>query len=158
MVPMTSVEVLQDLLKFAKDLVPLLSEKKLDTAIAGLAEAKQVVAKQKQIYTEIQASDERLAKAEALEKSNADTRIRVDVEFAGIQASAAALMVREKAVADQEKKLTADANAIAKRQAELEKKEAKIVELLAKTEIDAKEIETAKQAITAKLAKLAEVA
>jgi len=71
MIPMTSVEVLQDVLKFAKDLLPLLTEKKLDTVIAGLAEARATVDNHKAIQVEILAAQEKLAKAEDVAANNA---------------------------------------------------------------------------------------
>lgn len=158
MIPMTSVEVLQDLLRFAKDLTPLLTEKKLDGVIAGLAEAREVVNKYKAIQSEFEANEQKLFKAIEIEEANAEKSKALDVASANVQASVAAVIQRENELTEREKAVKAEADKLAKAIASYEKKDAKLTEALAKAEADAKEIETAKLAITAKLAKLQEVA
>jgi uncharacterized protein YPO0396 len=158
MIPMTSVEVLQDLLKFGKDLLPLLSEKKLDNVIAGLKEAREIVAKHKEIQIDIVAAQEALAKAEALNEQLNSKQEELAIDEQSIAFARSNLAARESEVAAKEK-------ANAELQAKLnkafdaaEKKQAKLDGLLAKAETDSADIETAKAAIQAKLAKLSEVA
>lgn len=158
MIPMTSVEVLQDILKFAKDLTPLLTEKKLDTVIAGLAEAREIVGKHKQIQIDIVAADEKLAKAAAVEAENAARTLELEKAVAGLNEAIAVVAKREADATAREQANKDEAAKLAKAIASYEKKDTKLTETLAKAEADAKEIETAKEAITAKLAKLAEVA
>jgi hypothetical protein len=158
MVPITSVEMLQDLLKFGKDLLPLLSEKKLDTAIAGLAEARAVVDKFKAIQTDIVAAEEKLSKAVAMEAENAARTLELEKAIGGLNGAITAVAKREADASAAEKANKDEAAKLAKAIASNEKKDAKLTEALAKAEADLKEIEEAKAAITAKLAKLAEVA
>ena len=158
MIPMTSVEILQDILKFAKDLTPLLTEKKLDNVIAGLAEVRETFGKYKQIQSDIVAADEKLTKATATEAANVETAKALEVAIANVNAAVSAVAKREAEAALREQANKIEADKLAKAIASYEKKEAKLTETLAKAEADAKEIETAKEAITAKLAKLAEVA
>lgn len=157
MIPMTSVEVLQDLLKFAKDLTPLLTEKKLDSVIAGLAEARATVERHKSIQAEIVAADEKLAKAKELEALNAEQDKTLSIAAADLGDYNLELGKREAQIAAKEGELAKLQAQLAKSIASYEKKEAAINELVAKSDADAKEIETAKLAITAKLAKLQEV-
>ena len=157
MIPMTSVEVLQDLLKFAKDLTPLLTEKKLDSVIAGLAEARATVERHKSIQAEIVASDARIAKAEKIEAANGQKSAELEKAIAAAAATTSSLAAREAQIAAKEGELAKLQAQLAKSIASYEKKEAAINELVAKSDADAKEIETAKLAITAKLAKLQEV-
>ena len=157
MIPMTSVEVLQDLLKFAKDLTPLLTEKKLDNVIAGLAEARATIERHKSIQAEIVAADERLAKAKELEAINAEQDKTLSIAAVNLSDYNLELGKRESAVAKREQEVKDTEAKLNKAIASYEKKEAAINELVAKSDADAKEIEAAKLAITEKLAKLLEV-
>jgi hypothetical protein len=154
---MTSVEVLQDLLKFAKDLTPLLTEKKLDNVIAGLAEARATIERHKSIQAEIVAADERLAKAKELEAINAEQDKTLSIAAVNLSDYNLELGKRESAVAKREQEVKDTEAKLNKAIASYEKKEAAINELVAKSDADAKEIEAAKLAITEKLAKLLEV-
>ena len=149
--------MLQDLLKFAKDLTPLLTEKKLDNVISGLAEAREVVNKYKSIQMDIVAADEKLAKAKELEAVNAEQDKALSIAAANLGDYNLELGKRESAVAKREQEVKDTEAKLNKAIASYEKKDAKLSEKLAKAETDAKEIETAKLAITAKLAKLQEV-
>jgi hypothetical protein len=158
MIQMTSAEVMADILKMFRDLVPLLTEKNIDKTLAGLAEAKETVAKAKEIQADILASDERLAEAKKLEAINAEQDKTLSIAAANLGNYNLELGKREADVALREQEVKAEADKLAKAIALYEKKDAKLTQTLAKAESDAKEIETAKEAITAKLAKLAEVA
>jgi uncharacterized protein (DUF3084 family) len=157
MVPMTSVEVLQDLLKFAKDLIPLLSEKKLDTAIAGLAEARKTVDSHKAIQADILAAEQKLAKADALEKSLAEREAELQAKINAVNELSVNNNARAKALDGQSKELDSRDAKLAKIVAQNESKALELNALLAKAETDAKETEAAKVAVQNKLAKLSEV-
>lgn len=157
MIPMTSVEILADLLKLAKELSPLLSEKNLDKVIAGLAEAKATVARHKDIQSEIVAADEKMAKAQALEVSLAERAKELQSNIDSVNELSINNAARAKALDSLNKELDArDAN-LAKLIAQNESKAQELNALLAKAEEDAKETEAAKVAVQNKLAKLSEV-
>jgi len=158
MIPMTSVEVLADILRFAKDLTPLLSEKNLDKVISGLAEAREVVTRHKQIQEEIVAADAKIAKAEGMKEQLAAQSIELAAVADDLNKAKAEVAARELEATKKENDNAELQARLTKAIASYEKKEAKLAETLAKAEADAKEVETAKEAITAKLAKLAEVA
>lgn len=158
MIPMTSVDVLRDLLKFGKELIPLLTEKKLDGIIAGLAEARSIVDRHKEIQIEIVAADEKLAKATAAIET-ADKKL-ADLKEAKAELTVAgkALDAREVALAAKEKEIEALVASLAKKNDKADKDAAKLEVLLGKAEADGKEIEATKESLALKLAKLSEIA
>lgn len=158
MVPMTSVEVLADILRFAKDLTPLLTEKNLDKVIAGLAEAREIVARHKKIQEEIVAADAKISEAQKLNEQIATKQAELVADAESISQTRTYLSQLEKDLTEKHTHADKAQEKLNGLIASNESKQAELNAELAKAKANVEETESAKVAIQTKLAKLSEVA
>jgi len=105
MIQQTELDAVKALLEVGKQLIPLLTEKKIDNAIAGIAEAKAVIAEKNLVISESEKASKKAKDIEAKLALSAKLKAEIDAGKDSLAVAEAALKTREAALVEAEAKV-----------------------------------------------------
>ena len=98
MIQQTELDAVKALLEVGKQLIPLLTEKKIENAIAGIAEAKAVIAEKNLVISESEKASKKAKDIEAKLALSAKLKAEIDAGKDSLAVAEAALKTREAAL------------------------------------------------------------
>lgn len=151
MIQQTELDAVKALLEVGKQLIPLLTEKKIDNAIAGIAEAKAVIAEKNEVIGKAEDAGKKLKEAEDKLAIAIKLKVELDAAKDSIVIAEASIKSREAALAEVESKALALLKANEKKSATLDAAQIKLDAALAEAKAEKELAEALKNEFNAKL-------